>query len=155
MTEATTTKETKQNAVYQINFNCDTKSESKLVYWNGNIDEYYMIDYFLVDDCRWVRVPYQTIDDINDIMSNIVENNIKVRDLRINSEKWLSDIRDTEWDEDAKEYKKDNITNRINLFGSRYELISLGITGESKVPDIAEGFFQSNFFVNKVEGVKE
>ena len=155
MTETTTTREVKQNKVYQINWNCDTKSENKCVVWNGNIDEYYMIDYFLVDDCRWVRVPYQTIEDINDIMRNIVENNIKVERLRINSEEWLSQIRDTEWDEDTKEYKKDTITNRCNMFGSRYELISLGITGKTEMPDITKGFYQSSMFVNKVEEVIE
>ena len=35
-----------------INFNCETKTEQKKVKFNGNIEEYYMVDYFDVDECR-------------------------------------------------------------------------------------------------------
>ena len=112
-----------------INFNCETKNEQKKVKFNGNIEEYYMVDYFDEDECRWVRSPFNKMEDIFRIITNIQIKNKKVSDLRIQSEKWLSELRENQWNEETQSYEKDTITNRCNLFGWRYEVIASNITG--------------------------
>ena len=112
-----------------INFNCETKNEQKKVKFNGNIEEYYMVDYFDEDECRWVRSPFNKMEDIFRIITNIQIKDKKVSDLRIQSEKWLSELRENQWNEETQSYEKDTITNRCNLFGWRYEVIASNITG--------------------------
>jgi hypothetical protein len=127
------TKETTQEKQYQIYFNCDTPSESKIVSYNGNLDDYYMVDYFDKDECRWVRVPFQTLQDVYNIMTNIQLEKKSVKNFNMYPEKWLSQLRNTTWNEETNEYEKDTITNRVDKYGTRYELISLGITGETQM----------------------
>ena len=112
-----------------INFNCETKNEQKKVKFNGNIEEYYMVDYFDEDECSWVRSPFNKMEDIFRIITNIQIKDKKVSDLRIQSEKWLSELRENQWNEETQSYEKDTITNRCNLFGWRYEVIASNITG--------------------------
>ena len=126
-------KETTQEKQYQIYFNCDTLSESKIVSYNGNLDDYYMVDYFDKEECRWVRVPFQTLQDVYNIMTNIQLEKKSVKNFNMYPEKWLSQLRNTTWNEETNEYEKDTITNRVDKYGSRYELISLGITGETQM----------------------
>ena len=38
-----------------------------------------------------------------------------MKDLRIQSEEWLSELRDNQWNEKTNSYEKDTITNRCNL----------------------------------------
>ena len=112
-----------------INFNNETKNQQKKVKFNGNIEDYYMVDYFDEDECRWVRSPFNTMEDIFRIITNIQIKDKKVKDLRIQSEEWLSELRDNQWNEKTNSYEKDTITNRCNLFGSRYDCIAEQITG--------------------------
>ena len=112
-----------------IRTNCEDKNEQKKVSYNGNIDDYYMVDYFDVDECRWIRSPFNTLDDIHYISSIIKIEGKEVQRFRVLPEKWLSELRDNTWNEETNSYEKDVITNRTNLFGDRYDAIAEGITG--------------------------
>ena len=112
-----------------IIFNNETKNQQKKVKFNGNIEDYYMVDYFDEDECRWVRSPFNKMEDVFRIITNIQIKDKKVKDLRIQSEEWLSELRDNQWNEKTNSYEKDTITNRCNLFGSRYDCIAEHITG--------------------------
>ena len=120
---------------YRILHNCETRDEQKIVSFNGNIEEYYMVDYFDRDECRWVRSPFNTIQEVANIASYINDGK-KVDRFRVIPEKWLSELRDKTWDEEKSEYEKDTITNRTNLFGYRYDLIAEGITGIKSLSEI-------------------
>lgn len=119
-----------------INFNCETKTEQKKVKFNGNIELYYMVDYFDVEECRWVRSPFNKMEDVFRIITNIQIKDKKVKDLRIQSEKWLSELRDNQWNEETQSYEKDTITNRCNIFGYRYDRIAESITGIKSLTQI-------------------
>ena len=119
-----------------INFNCETKTEQKKVKFNGNIEEYYMVDYFDVDECRWVRSPFNTLEDIHTITSLIQDWGKEVKRFRVLPEKWLSELRDNTWNDETNTYEKDVITNRTNLFGDRYDAIAEGITGVKSLNQI-------------------
>jgi hypothetical protein len=122
--------ETKTNArVTQVNINCSTKTQQKIASYNGNINDYYMVDYFDNDQCRWVRCPFNTLEQVAHIASSIV-NGREVEGFRVIPEKWLSQLRDNTWNEETNSYTEDVITNRTWLFGSRYEELAEHITGE-------------------------
>jgi len=109
--------------------NCEDKNEQKKVSYNGNIDDYYMVDYFDEDQCRWVRSPFNTLDNIHYISSLINREGKKVERFRVLPEKWLSELRENTWNEETSSYEEDVITNRTHLFGSMYETIAERITG--------------------------
>ena len=113
----------------KILFNCEGKTQQKIVSYNGNIDEYYMVDYFDVDQCRWVRSPFNTLDGIHTISSLIKVQGKKVKRFRVLPEKWLSELRDYTWNDETNSYDEDVITNRTYLFGDRYDEIAEMITG--------------------------
>jgi len=120
------TQDTKSSKIF---FNCEGKTQQKIVSYNGNIDEYFMVDYFDVDQCRWVRSPFNTIEDIHYISSLIKIQGKEVKRFRVLPEKWLSELRDYTWNDETNSYEKDVITNRTYFFGSRYETIAEEITG--------------------------
>jgi hypothetical protein len=125
--------ETKTNArVTQVSFNCSTKTQQKNVSYNGNIDDYYMVDYFDKDQCRWVRSPFSTLEEVAHIASSII-NGREVEGFRVIPETWLSQLRDNTWNEETNSYTEDVITNRTWFFGSRYEELAEQITGEKSL----------------------
>ena len=123
---------TQDTKSFIIRFNCEDKSEQKKVSYNGNIDDYYMVDYFDVDECRWVRSPFNTLEDIHTITSLIQDWGKEVKRFRVLPEKWLSEMRKGEWCEEEKSYKEDTITNREFIFGYRYKEIAECIMGEGR-----------------------
>lgn len=127
---------TQDTKSFIIRFNCEDKSEQKKVSYNGNIDDYYMVDYFDVDECRWVRSPFNTLEDIHTITSLIQDWGKEVKRFRVLPEKWLSELRDNTWNDETNTYEKDVITNRTNLFGDRYDAIAEGITGVKSLNQI-------------------
>jgi len=121
---------------FTILTNCEEKNEEKKGYYNGNIDDYYMVDYFDVDECRWVRSPFNTLDGIHYISSLINYGGKEVERFRVLPEKWLSELRDNTWNEETSSFEKDVITNRTNLFGVMYETIAERITGVKSLNQI-------------------
>jgi hypothetical protein len=122
--------ETKTNAkVTQVNLNRSTKTQKKIASYNGNINDYYMVDYFDDDQCRWVRSQFNTLEQVAKILTSIT-NGKEVKGFRVIPEKWLSQLRDNTWNEETNSYTEDVITNRTWLFGSRYEELAEHITGQ-------------------------
>lgn len=127
---------TQDQKCFTILTNCEEKNEQKKVSYNGNIDDYYMVDYFDLDECRWVRSPFNTIEDIHYISSLIKIEGKEVERFRVLPEKWLSELRDNTWNEETSSFEKDVITNRTNLFGGMYETIAERITGVKSLNNI-------------------
>ena len=105
--------------------------------YSGNISDYYFVDYHIVEPSpRWIRQPFVHKDDMKNIIRDIymmqIDDEISVTDIRIQSERWLSELRDTTYDETAKEYAKDSITNREYFFGPTYTSIAEAITSKGR-----------------------
>jgi hypothetical protein len=111
---------------------CQTKTGHKIASYNGNIDDYYMVDYFDEDQCRWVRSPFNTIEQVAQIASSIIHGR-EVKRFRVLPEKWLSQLRDNTWNDETNSYTEDDITNRVWFFGSLYEELAEHITGEKSL----------------------
>lgn len=106
---------------YNLNFNQYTKNEQLFIPYFVEGTEYYFVDYRDADHCRWVRTPSQTFEEVGEIMKYIHKNNIKVENFRVMPESMLSQLKKGDWCEEKKEYKLDEITNRVYYFGNREE----------------------------------
>tara|TARA_B100002019_G_scaffold79079_1_gene68277 strand:- start:1514 stop:1975 length:462 start_codon:yes stop_codon:yes gene_type:complete len=100
--------------------------------YTGNISDYYCVDYRIVEPHpRWIRSPFIHKDDLCWILRDLylmqTDKERTIKGIRIQSEEWLSEMRDTTWDETANEYAKDSITNREYFFGPRYVSIAEAI----------------------------
>lgn len=86
--------------------------------------EYYFLDYYMVEDCRWVRVPYMTFQEVATRIEYLDYTGVEIRDLRITPEKMLDEKRDAQFNEEKQEYVKDTITVREYLFNRSYQEMS-------------------------------
>ena len=104
------------------------------MYWDNPYDpnkEYYFVDYHCSYDCRWVRSPYNTWEQVVEIVKSLNgqwgwdnEDDRMVRfpqDLRIQPESELAKLRRV-WNEEEKKYEDDTINNRTYLFDGRYDI---------------------------------
>jgi hypothetical protein len=90
------------------------------VTYNPNV-EYFMLDYHIKDECRWVRMGYMTQLELLDHMKQLYEDyNINFSGLRIHSEKELDVKYKVEYEDG--EYRE--LTLRHILFDERYEQYS-------------------------------
>ena len=96
-------------------------------------EQYYFVDYHLIDDIRWVREGYCDAARLRVLLANLPyardwEQGGKLiplfKDLRVTPEDHLEELKDGEWDEELKKYHKDTITNRVYYFDGRYEVFS-------------------------------
>ena len=83
--------------------------------------QYYMLDYILVEDCAWVRVPYMSFEEVATRIDWLNYQGIEIKDLRITPESMLDQKREAQYNEEKQEYEKDTITVREYLFDKRYE----------------------------------
>jgi len=119
----------------RVLFNCETKTHQKIASYNGDLNDYYMVDYFDKYQCRWVRSPFNTLEQVAQI-ANSVNHRKDVEGFRVLPEKWLSQLRDNAWNEETNSYTQDVITNRTWFFGSRYEELAEHITGEKSLMNV-------------------
>jgi hypothetical protein len=127
-TNAITTKNTKTLTEVQ------TGTRQKIASYKGNLDDYYMVDYHVEVDSfmKWVRSPFKTLEEVAQI-ANSIHNRKGISNFRILPEKWLSQLRDNTWNDETNSYTKDDITNRVWVFGSFYEELAEHITGETSL----------------------
>ena len=90
--------------------------------------DYYFVDYHLIKNPQWVRSPYNTIEEVQQIIENLPyvwdSENEKLlpmfTDLRITPYSNLTELYRV-WNEEENEWQNDTITKGCVLFGSRYE----------------------------------
>lgn len=100
--------------------------------YTGNIDDYYMVDYYDEDLGRMVQSPFQTIEQVAEIVSSISRGR-EVKSFRVLSEKWLSQLRVNPCNEENNSCTNDNIINRYQIFGSLWEELAECFTGEESL----------------------
>ena len=93
--------------------------------------EYYFVDYHDAYDCRWVRCPYLTINQVHKIVEDIflswgfdkegIGVTPLIQRLRITPEKELAQLRQ-KWNEETQKYENDVINERTYRFGGRYDV---------------------------------
>ncbi|MCP9781446.1 MULTISPECIES: hypothetical protein [Cyanobium] len=111
-----------------------TGTRQSIASYKGNLDYYYMVDYHVKVDSfiKWVRSPFKTLEEVTKI-ANSIHNRKGISNFRILPEKWLSQLRDNAWNDETNSYSKDDITNRVWVFGSFYEELAEHITGEKSL----------------------
>ena len=123
---------------YMLMHNAYTSDEKLQIPYYQKENEYYFVDYLDQTQCRWVRTPSQTMEGVLNIMHFIEENNVEVKNFRVLPEKWLSELKESEYDQEKNCYKLDEITNRVHLFGNREEQFAekfFGVEGLSRMKD--------------------
>lgn len=101
--------------------------------YSGNIEDYYMVDYQVVEHPQWVRKPFVHKEDLTKVLIYELRLHLSnIKNIRVLPEKWLSEMRKGEWCEEEQSYKEDTITNREFIFGYRYKEIAECIMGEGK-----------------------
>ena len=128
------------NKGYIVQTNAYPKNEKVFIPYRKDGVEYHSVDYDDVDECRWVRTPCQTLDDIIHILQYIKKEGKRVENFRILPESILGDLHQS-WDEETRSYHDDDFTNRASLFGDFDEMFaerffgrrSLGMNQESLV----------------------
>jgi hypothetical protein len=108
--------------------NNQTGTRQGVASYTGNIDDYYMVDYFDEDLGRMVHAPFRTIEQVAEIASSISRGR-EVKEFRVLPEKWLSQL----YNEENNSCTKDRITNRYRIFGSCYEELAECFTGEESL----------------------
>ena len=111
--------------------NTDTKTG---LYFDNPYDpnkEYFFVDYHCAYDCRWVRVPYQTWDEVVSLMKGLqqqwgFDRELKEvvrfpRDLRITPERELARLHQV-FNEETNKYEDDIINYRTYFFDERYDI---------------------------------
>ena len=104
------------------------------IYYDNPYDpkkEYYFVDYHCAYDCRWVRSPYRTWDEVIQIVKELngsfgfdIEGQKVVRfpqDLRITPERELARLHQV-FNEETNQYEDDIINYRTYLFDGRYDI---------------------------------
>jgi hypothetical protein len=89
------------------------------VTYNPNV-EYFMLDYHLKDECRWVRMGYMTQYELLYHLQGMVENYYDYSGIRIHSEKEL----DVKYKVECEDGEYRELTLRHILFDGRYEHFS-------------------------------
>jgi hypothetical protein len=87
--------------------------------YNPNV-EYFMLDYHLKDECRWVRMGYMTQIELLDHLRGMVENYTNYSGFRIHSEKEL----DMKMKVECVDGEYRELTLRHILFDEKYEHFS-------------------------------
>ena len=98
--------------------------------YNPN-EDYYFVDYMSIPDCKWIRIPYQTMDEVIQLvhklgqqwgfdhekrgMTRFIEN------LRIIPERELAQLHQV-FNEETNQYEDDIINMRTYLFDGRYDI---------------------------------
>ena len=93
--------------------------------------EYYFVDYMSICDCSWIRIPYQTMDQVVQLvhklgqqwgfdhekkcMTRFIEN------LRITPERELAELHQV-FNAETNQYEDDIINMRTYLFDWRYDI---------------------------------
>ena len=103
--------------------------------YTGNIDDYYMVDYFDEELGRMVQSPFRTIEQVAEIVNSISRGR-EVKSFRVLPEKWLSQLRVNPCNEENNSCTNDNITNRFHIFGSWCEELAECFTGEESLMSI-------------------
>ena len=103
---------------------------------------YYSIDWFDEDHCRWVRNSFQTLDEffLNYGIAGFSKDKSvfqTAKDFRVLPEKWLSEPRKN-WNEEIKSYVPDFLTNRQFIFDNRYEDYAVLTTLEQSLSQLTE-----------------
>ena len=111
-----------------------TKKQKTGIYFDNPYDqkkEYYFVDYHCSYDCRWVRIPYQTWEEVVELVKSLNsewgfdrEDKSMVRfpqDLRITPEKKLAQLHQV-FNEKTNKYEDDFINNRTYFFSGRYDI---------------------------------
>ena len=104
------------------------------MYWDNPYDpnkEYYFVDYHCSYDCRWVRSPYNTWEEVVEIVKSLnsqwgFDKGDKrmvrfVKDLRITPESELAELHQV-FNEETNKYEDDIINNRTYRFDGRYDI---------------------------------
>ena len=104
------------------------------MYWDKPYDptqEYYFVDYHCSYDCRWVRSPYNTWEEVLQIVEDLQgswgfdkEGKKIVRfpqELRITPERELARLHQV-FNEETNQYEDDIINYRTYLFDGRYDV---------------------------------
>ena len=104
------------------------------IYYDNPYDpkkEYYFVDYHCAYECRWVRSPYRTWDEVIQIVKELngsfgfdIEGQKVVRfpqDLRITPERELARLHQV-FNEETNQYEDDIINYRTYLFDGRYDI---------------------------------
>ena len=123
--------------------------------WNGNEYDpelnYYFVDYFCEVETRWVRNSFCNFEDVQTIVESLEEH--QVRDLRIQSEKRLSELHENVLAFDDRDVVDSEITERTFQFGGFYDSHSEDLTG---VPSLGRQFNESKSdWVKRVQEAKK
>ena len=107
--------------------------------------DYYFVDYKVISLPRWIRSPFCTIGEVRDILESLpyvwdnkADNKsgqrmeFNVRDIRVQSEKELSELHQ-DWDEENQKWVDSPYTKRQVIFGQRYEDGAVLTTGEASL----------------------
>ena len=100
---------------------------------DGNITydptkEYFFIDYHDIEECRWIRSPYNTIEEVHEKITNLPyvydrekkENLPMFRRLRVTPHTHLDELYRV-WNEEEEKWDNDDITKGYKEFGSKYD----------------------------------
>ena len=90
--------------------------------------EYFFVDYHDIEDCRWVRSPYNTIEEVTRMISNLPyvydeeKNEVlpMFRRLRVTPHTELAKLYQV-WNEEEKKWENDTITKCAYMFDLRYD----------------------------------
>ena len=123
----------------------DTKSA---VYQTRGLSVFYSVDYRDLTECRWVRNPFCSWDEVQMIIEALPygydeesEQQIPLfENFRIMPESELSQLRCT-YDLEKQEVVTSDVTNRMYHFDDRYEMIAESITGEQSLTRIHKETF--------------
>ena len=91
--------------------------------------EYFFVDYHDIEDCRWVRSPYNTIEEVTRMISELpyVYDKEKkevlpmFRRLRVTPHTQLAELYRI-WNEEEKKWENDTITKGCVQFDDRYDM---------------------------------
>ena len=91
-------------------------------------EEYFFVDYHDIEDCRWVRSPYNTIEEVTRMISNLPyvydeeKNEVlpMFRRLRVTPHTQLAELYRV-WNEEEKKWENDTITKGCVMFDLRYD----------------------------------
>ena len=94
---------------------------------------YYMVDYMDFTEGEWIRLPYQTLEQVSGIIRDLSISGKKVHRFRVMPEIWLDQQREAEWNEKKKDYELDAITYREFFFDTNFVEPSQRNKGEALV----------------------
>lgn len=107
--------------------------------------EYFFVDYHDIEDCRWVRSPYNTIEEVTRMISDLPyvydkeKNEVlpMFRRLRVTPHTELAKLYQV-WNEEEKKWENDTITKGCVMFDLRYDCPEIYGLPESLTKDSKE-----------------